>query len=80
MKAEDIDQALDFANAQLVKIGMGKYLRIVPGSAYGSAELWTAGETEPSGKARRRDREQADEPVAAVRRLLVRALWRDRYR
>ena len=79
-EAKALRDAVDFANAQLAKIGMGPYLCILPGYPYGAAVLVSSPDTEPSGKAHVRDREQSDDPVAAVRRLLVRTLWRNRYR
>ncbi len=75
-----LNAAVTSANEALAKAGLGECLCILPGYPYGSAWLVTAPDTEPSGKARIAAREQADDPIAAVRRLLVRALHRYRDR
>lgn len=73
-EVQAVQDALEFANAQLEKIGLKNLAVIMEGYPYGSAWFVTAPETEPSGKARIAFREHSEDPAASIRRLLVRML------
>lgn len=73
-EVQSVQEALVFANAQLEKIGLKNLAVIMEGYPYGSAWFVTAPETEPRGKARIAFREHSDDPIASIRRLLVRML------
>jgi len=75
------DSEMELANAQLAKLGLHpQYLFIVTGYPYGTAWLLDATGVDLDGDKHPRivDRERADDSVSAMRRLLVRTLYRYR--